>query len=1080
MADRRPATRSVVGDAALPTPRPGEVVLAMGGRPLARLAAEGLVPKNRKIGGLRGHPIKRGDGWFLLTYDPFTPLVEIERKPDIEWDVRLADRLSRTGSVKPEVGDYGWVDDLDVICRYVRQEYARRLSLGLTPRQARVKVALDLETEGLYPWYPDKQIVTVQLTAARGYSDVCYVLGASPARIARVVEQLTWLLNTEMVRLVGANLKFDLVWLIEKWGVACTNFAFDTLLGGSMVDENRSNSLKLHARVYSTMGGYEDAFEAKYDKGAMGKVPRDDPDFLTYAGGDTDACYQVEEPIRAALVADNPTRDGRPAKRSISNLYAVIIHPACRAFEKIERRGLLIDKDRFDKFGHVVQEDISAAGEKVIDLLPAGLKAKYKDRIEDFRATPGKSPVTARMIHDFMFSPMGLNLKPMMKTEKSGEPSTARAHLRMFAEHETGGPFAAATEELAAATKMFGTYYVGFLNHLRPDGRFHPSYMLFRAGGDDADDEQGGGTVCVTADTLFLTSRGQVPFSEVRVGDSVVTHEGRARRVSALVDNGVRPTFRVRLTNGLAVTTTGNHPFLTDAGWRCADQLTPGERVVVYARPEEWRDVAGWPYEVSSWGRVRRIGGVPLALQAKGRWGHLKITMVRDDRKRTSGNRLDTPVHRLVAKAFVDNPDGLPEVRHKNGIAWDNSAHNLGWGSALDNRRDMARHCTGQGAHGNQQKLTWDDVHWLRRGTTLSDAAAGKALGVSRELVREVRAHRRWPEKEPVEDRASFWLEQVVEVSLAGEQPTFGVTVEGDHSHVTDGVVTHNTGRTSAVDPAVQTIPKYNKWAKLMRAAFVAPPGQQILSCDYSQGELRVVACWAHVTKMIAAYQAGHDLHSLTTAEVAGMKLDEYMALEKTDPALWDSMRRNGKVMNFGLIYGMSAGGFQQYAWANYKIKLTDEEAEFQRTRFFQAYPELLTYHDRQEGDTRAHGFVRSPLGRLRRLPLIHSPESKARGSARRQAINSPIQSTLNELCLWAIAEMDRRYPELDLVGMTHDNVLSYVPEGEAEVWAARSTELMGNLPIRETFGWDHQLDFPADAEIGYDLGSLKKLKKAA
>jgi hypothetical protein len=85
-------------------------------------------------------------------------------------------------------------------------------------------------------------------------------------------DQITWLLTSPKVKLRGANLKFDLIWIAVKWGIECTNFKFDTLLVGTILDENRSNSLNLHAKVYTTIGGYDDSFNKTQDKGKMDKI----------------------------------------------------------------------------------------------------------------------------------------------------------------------------------------------------------------------------------------------------------------------------------------------------------------------------------------------------------------------------------------------------------------------------------------------------------------------------------------------------------------------------------------------------------------------------------------------------------------------------------------------------------------------------------------------------------------------------------------------------------------------------------------------------------------------------------------
>jgi DNA polymerase I-like protein with 3'-5' exonuclease and polymerase domains len=236
---------------------------------------------------------------------------------------------------------------------------------------------------------------------------------------------------------------------------------------------------------------------------------------------------------------------------------------------------------------------------------------------------------------------------------------------------------------------------------------------------------------------------------------------------------------------------------------------------------------------------------------------------------------------------------------------------------------------------------------------------------------------------------------------------------------------------------------------------------------------------------MLKAYEKGLDLHAVTGAKLAQVPLEEFLTWKDTEAAdlsaLYEKHRGNAKPANFGLIYGMSAEGFQAYAWANYGIKIISEEATKMRDAFFELYPGLLDYHQNQKDLVRAHEMVRSPLGRVRHLPMIRSWDRALKSKAERQAINSPIQSTLSDMMIWAIALLDKAYPggEIETVGMIHDAMIAYVPEEDAEVWAGRAVQLMSNLPFHEV-DWKPQLKFTADAEAGYDLANMKKLKLAA
>jgi DNA polymerase I-like protein with 3'-5' exonuclease and polymerase domains len=306
---------------------------------------------------------------------------------------------------------------------------------------------------------------------------------------------------------------------------------------------------------------------------------------------------------------------------------------------------------------------------------------------------------------------------------------------------------------------------------------------------------------------------------------------------------------------------------------------------------------------------------------------------------------------------------------------------------------------------------------------------------------------------------------------------------KGDYNDDSDSGT--DTGRTSAKDPAVQTIPKHTKWTKKLRRAFIAPDGYTILQLDFSQGELRIAACLANEPTMIEAYLSGKDLHAVTGAKLAGYEFNDFMLLPED---VRDSYRSRAKPANFGLLYGMGAEGFQAYAFTAYGVKLTLQEAEEARDAFFDLYSRLMDWHGEYKNRAKRWEAVRSPLGRVRHLPLINSRDRMAASKAGRNAVNSPVQSCLSDMMQYAMVLMDREYPELQMFLMTHDSICIYVPTDEATIWAKRLKSIMDNLPLKSEFGWDHQLPFVADAEIAEpdlaenvrSLATLKKVKVLA
>ena len=257
-----------------------------------------------------------------------------------------------------------------------------------------------------------------------------------------------------------------------------------------------------------------------------------------------------------------------------------------------------------------------------------------------------------------------------------------------------------------------------------------------------------------------------------------------------------------------------------------------------------------------------------------------------------------------------------------------------------------------------------------------------------------------------------------------------------------------------------------------------------ILNVDFSQGELRITAIIAEDPTMIQTYKDGIDLHLKTGALLNGYDLAEAIEMRmSSDPELVKliaAVRQGGKAGNFGLIYGMGLDGFIDYARKSYGVEMTKTEGRAFIDTFFGTYYRLLPWHDEVRARVHKDKMIESPLGRIRRLPLVDSFIGEIRSKAERQAINAGVQATLTDMGLLAMAELDRLYPDLWQFGFTHDAISFYVPEDETEQWAGRIKDVMENLPFGH-FGWKPTLDFPVDIEMGVDnLADLVELKLAA
>lgn len=765
----------VVSDYSVPTGT--TIILALGKDSLVPLQDAKIVAKNRSVVSYRTMPLNYYGTPVLVSYSHDIGEIDHGQHVDLITDVNLAIRFALTGKWTPAVGDYHYVQDFTILCALIEEMH--------TVSGQPVDITLDLETRGKNPYalpspgLPGGYIVTIQGTCQKGKAWVirfCNQL-QEEARLQDPLlrSQLDFLLNCPYIRLKGADFKYDMGWFWVRGQFTSTSFTFDTTLVGSLLDENRSNSLDLHVKHYvPAMAGYSDKFDNEVDKNRMDLVPPEQ--LLPYAGGDVDGDLQVAEVEKKELLKD----------AKLANFYINILHPAARAFEQIQQTGILIDQDAYAALKSELEQEQIRLITEAKKIMGGRIFAKHMDL-----SRPGGMNLTkASMLKDFMFSPLGLNLKPKEftpKPDKDGilKPATSLEHLSMFAEVPEAKEFVSIYSEYSSVVKTYNTYVIGFLEHLRSDGRYHPNFFMFV---------------------------------------------------------------------------------------------------------------------------------------------------------------------------------------------------------------------------GNKQR---DD-----------DGGA-------------------------------------------------------------------NSGRLSCKYPAFQTIPKHTKWAKKIRRCFRAPDGYVIAEIDYSQGELRVIACIADEDNMIAVYKAGRDLHVETSAAFSGHTYESLSALEEINEHEFSEIRQLGKAGNFGLVFKMSVGeiednsGFIGYAKNNYGVNLTKEEATKFHTGFFDKYPKLLNYHEHSIMLAHRDKQVRSPLGRVRHLPLIDSPFKKVSSKAERQAINSPVQGTLTDMVLWALSIHNKTGLQsiAPVFGACHDATYSYVPEDQVDEIVTTQLNVMENLPF-EIVNWKPQLKFLADAKVGQNMGDMVRWKK--
>jgi DNA polymerase-1 len=252
--------------------------------------------------------------------------------------------------------------------------------------------------------------------------------------------------------------------------------------------------------------------------------------------------------------------------------------------------------------------------------------------------------------------------------------------------------------------------------------------------------------------------------------------------------------------------------------------------------------------------------------------------------------------------------------------------------------------------------------------------------------------------------------------------------------HTNYGQATAVTGRLASNDPNLQNIPVRTPEGRRIREAFVAPKGRNIVSADYSQVELRIMAHISGDENLLRAFEAGEDIHRATAAEVFGRSLKEVTAEE----------RRYAKTINFGLIYGMSAFGLAQ------QLGLERATAQAYIASYFTRYPAVARYMEETRKIARDRGYVETVFGRRLWLPEIKSSNPARRAGAERAAINAPMQGTAADLIKLAMIAVqdwlgERRLSAM-LIMQVHDELVLEVPEAELAGVKAELPKLMSGV----------------------------------
>jgi DNA polymerase-1 len=254
------------------------------------------------------------------------------------------------------------------------------------------------------------------------------------------------------------------------------------------------------------------------------------------------------------------------------------------------------------------------------------------------------------------------------------------------------------------------------------------------------------------------------------------------------------------------------------------------------------------------------------------------------------------------------------------------------------------------------------------------------------------------------------------------------------------------TGRLSSANPNLQNIPIRTELGRGIRAAFIAEPGHVLLTADYSQIELRLLAHFSRDPLLVEAYRRGDDIHTLTASQVFGV------------PPLMvtPEHRRAAKVVNFGIVYGLSPFGLSQ------NLGIEPAEAKQFIAAYFEKYAGVRRFIDKTLEEARRDLKVRTLHGRIRPIPDINSKNANQRGFAERTAVNTPLQGTAADLIKVAMIRIDATLRERELKSrmtlQVHDELVFEVPEKEVDTIQSLVREQMERV---------HALAVPLLVEMG-------------
>lgn len=690
--------------------------------------------------------------------------------------------------------------------------------------------------------------------------------------------------------------------------------------------------------------------------------------------------------------------------------YWDVEEPQIRCLHAMERRGITLDLEHLNKASSDLQAEMEGIALELNRLVGAPI-----------------NPNSGPQVQELFFGKMGL---PSLKKTKGGAASVDEETLLRFA-NQMQIKEAQLIVDYRGAAKMKGTYTDGLIKRCWIDGRVHTSYNPTKTTGRLA---------CVSGRTPLVTSRGTFTFEEYlpQVGDLAPTHTGCWKPILRKIYKGLDTMFRVSLSNGAVLECTAEHRILTPSGWRSVGSLNIGEEICSYVSFDQLYEQPG---------------------QHQGCDGPLP-----------------EPGEANAGSHRGDDGDDAPQRDGNHENAYPTRAEEVREGAALLPLQDGRAE-----PHVGQEWLPAPQLHRGHRGWAwVPLEEGGNEVRVrspdcngrpSRAVLPAGQSgspsHRREPkEQRPGQlgpgDAGGPQAPSSIPATLSyvtplGEMGVWDIEVAEDHSYASQGFFHHNSS-----DPNLQNLPQASWDTHNIRAGFVADsPAECLIVNDYSQLEMRVLACASNDPTMIGALSGGLDMHTKAAADVLGIPYAQAAALKKAEDPAFLAMRTGVKAVGFGIVYGAQAPKIADTISKELKKPVSKAEGQDFINKYLAVFPGIKQYMDSYIALAHRQGYVQTIAGRFRRLSKIHSPRFMDWSGAERQAINAPIQGSAADIVKKAMimCEIDGYLASLGctLRLQVHDELVFNCPRETAQ-------EAAGIIQSYMEHPFDDELPVPLSA----------------